>query len=158
MQILAIDPGAKGGLVYGDCERPTAVNMPPELDTEEGLIKLHNLILHIRSEFPNIHAVVEKVGGYVGVDQPASSAFKFGSADAAVKAMLIAAGIRRTLVAPITWQNKLELPKRPKTPKGKAQHKRDLRDLAKTLFPTGRVTLDTADAYLIYHLKRTGRI
>ena len=57
--------------------------MPAALDTAEGLIELLDLLVDIRSNFPNIRAVVEKVGGYVGEAQPASSAFKFGGADMA---------------------------------------------------------------------------
>ena len=124
MHILAIDPGAKGGLVYGEYRNPAFVNMPADLDTPEGLIELLDLLVDVRNNFPNVRAVVEKVGGYVGEAQPASSAFKFGGADMAVKAMLVAARIPYVLVAPVTWQRHLDLPKRPRTPKGKAQHKR----------------------------------
>lgn len=156
--ILAIDPGGKGGLVYGEYKNPALVNMPADLDTPEGLIELLDLLVDIRSSFPNIRAVVEKVGGYVGEAQPASSAFKFGGADTAVKAMLVASRIPYTLVAPTSWQRHLDLPKRGRTPKGKAQHKRDLRDAAQALFPGRKVTLQTADALLMFHLANLNKI
>ena len=158
MHILAIDPGGKGGLVYGEYKNPALVNMPANLDTPEGLIELLDLLVDVRSNFPNICAVVEKVGGYVGEAQPASSAFKFGGADMAVKAMLVAARIPYMLVAPVTWQKHLELPKRPRTSAGKAAHKRDLRDAAQALFPGRKVTLQTADALLMFHLANLGKI
>lgn len=157
MSILAIDPGAKGGLVYGEYQNPASVNMPADLDTPEGLIELLDLLVDVRSNFPNIRAVVEKVGGYVGEAQPASSAFKFGGADMAIKAMLVASRIPYTLVSPVTWQKHLDLPKRGRTPKGKAQHKRDLRDAAQALFPGRKVTLQTADALLLFHLAHIGK-
>lgn len=156
--ILAIDPGAKGGLVYGEYRNPAFVNMPADLDTPEGLIELLDLLVDVKTSFPDVRAVVEKVGGYVGEAQPASSAFKFGGADMAVKAMLVAARIPYVLVAPVTWQRHLDLPKRPRTPKGKAQHKRDLRDAAQALFPGRKITLQTADAALLYHLAYNNKI
>ena len=76
----------------------------------------------------------------------------------AVKAMLVAARIPYVLVAPVTWQKHLDLPKRGRTPKGKAQHKRDLRDAAQALFPGRKVTLQTADALLMFHLANLGKI
>lgn len=158
MHFLAIDPGAKGGLVFGNYDNPALVNMPADLDTPEGLIELLDLLVDVRSSFPNIRAVVEKVGGYVGEAQPASSAFKFGGADMAVKAMLVAARIPYTLVAPVSWQRHLTLPKRPRTSAGKSQHKRDLRDAAQALFPGRKVTLQTADALLMFHLAFIGKI
>lgn len=158
MHILAIDPGAKGGLVYGEYRNPAFVNMPANLDTPEGLIELLDLLVDVKTSFSDVCAVVEKVGGYVGEAQPASSAFKFGGADMAVKAMLVASRIPYMLVAPVTWQKHLDLPKRGRTPKGKAQHKRDLRDAAQALFPGRKITLQTADAALLYHLAYTGKV
>jgi hypothetical protein len=158
MHILAIDPGAKGGLVYGEYKNPAMVNMPAALDTTDGLIELLDLLVDVRSNFPNIRAVVEKVGGYVGEAQPASSAFKFGGVDMAVKAMLVASRIPYVLVAPVSWQRHLDLPKRGRTAKGKTQHKRDLRDAAQALFPGRKVTLQTADALLLFHLAHAGKI
>lgn len=156
--ILTVDPGAKGGIVFGRYDNPALENMPADLDTPDGLADLLSLFVDVRSSFPNVRAVVEKVGGYVGEAQPASSAFKFGGADMAVKAMLVAARIPYVLVAPITWQKHLDLPKRPRTGAGKAAHKRDLRDAAQALFPGRRVTLQTADALLLFHLAHTGKI
>lgn len=156
--ILAIDPGAKGGLVWGVPHNPGVAAMPANLDTPEGLIELLDLMVDIRSNFPNIRAVIEKVGGYVGVEQPASSAFRFGEAYMAAKAMAIAAQIPYRLVAPVTWQRHLDLPRRPRTQAGKAAHKRDLRDAAQGLFPGRKITLLTADAYLLFHLAHAGKI
>lgn len=155
--IIAIDPGLSGGLVWGDTDTPHAAAMPADLEEEIGMIALHQLVVNIRSQFSNIRGVVEKVGGYVGEDQPASSAFKFGGADAAARMALVSCGIPIIRVAPVSWQRHFDLPRRPRTPKGKTQHKRDLKDAAVALFPNCKPTLKTADAFLLYHLARIGK-
>lgn len=156
--ILAADPGLSGAIAYGDGDVPVAVAMPDDLEEETGMVALHHILADIRSRFPNIRAVVEKVGGYIGSAQPASSAFVFGGADGALRMGLACNGIPVRRVAPVSWQRHLDLPKRSKTAAGKAQHKRDLRDLAASLYPSLRPTLKTADAILLYHLARSGTI
>lgn len=104
-------------------------------------------------------AVFEKVGGYIGEAQPGSSMFTFGTNVSAARAMLVAADIRLgPEIAPVSWQRHLNLPRRPKTSKGKTQHKNDLKEVAAKLFPKVKVTLANADALLLYHLRHTGRI
>lgn len=155
--IIAIDPGLSGGLVWGNTDTPQAAAMPADLEEEIGMIALHQLILGVKARHPNIRAIFEKVGGYVGEAQPASSAFKFGGADAAARMALTACGIPITRVAPVSWQKHLDLPRRPRTSAGKTQHKRDLKDAAVALFPHCKPTLKTADAFLLYHLARIGK-
>ena len=156
--ILAIDPGASGGLAYGKYENPCFVNMPAALDTAEGLIELLDLLVDVKTSFPDVRAVLELVGGYVGEAQPASSAFKFGASYASAKAMLIAARIPYVLVAPSSWQRHLCLPKRGRTSAGKTRHKKDLQEAAQALFPGRKITLKTADAALMFHLAHQGKI
>lgn len=156
--ILAIDPGASGGLAYGKYENPCFVNMPAALDTAEGLIELLDLLVDVKTSFPDVRAVLELVGGYVGEAQPASSAFKFGASYASAKAMLIAARIPYVLVAPSSWQRHLCLPKRGRTSAGKTRHKKDLQEAAQALFPGRKITLKTADAALMFHLAHIGKI
>jgi hypothetical protein len=132
--------------------------MPAALDTAEGLIELLDLLVDVKTSFPDVRAVLELVGGYVGEAQPASSAFKFGASYASAKAMLIAAQIPFTLVAPVTWQRHLCLPKRGRTSAGKTRHKKDLQEAAQALFPGRKITLKTADAALIFHLAHQGKI
>lgn len=158
--IIAIDPGLSGGIAWGDDPwNPSTARMPDDLENEIGMIALHQLLVNIRSQFPNIRAVVELVGGYVGEAQPASSAFKFGGADSAARMGLVGAGITNIArPAPVSWQRHLDLPRRPRTAKGKAAHKRDLKDLAVKLFPRNKVTLKTADALLLYHLAHRGLV
>jgi hypothetical protein len=158
MHILAIDPGASGGLAYGKYKNPCFVNMPAALDTAEGLIELLDLLVDVKTSFPDVRAVLELVGGFVGEAQPASSAFKFGASYASAKSMLIAARIPYTLVAPSSWQRHLCLPKRGRTSKGKTQHKKDLQEAAQALFPGRKITLKTADAALMFHLAHVGKL
>lgn len=85
--------------------------------------------------------------------------FTFGTNVSAARAMLVAADIRLgPEIAPVSWQRHLALPRRPKTSKGKTQHKNDLKEVAAKLFPKVKVTLANADALLLYHLRHTGRI
>lgn len=157
--IIAADPGAKGGIVYGTDDFPTALPMPADLDEESGMFALFQIVRDIKGLHPDIRGVVEQVGGYVGEAQPASSAFKFGGADTAIRMALAGNGILGvTRVAPVSWQKHFELPRRLRTSSGKAQHKRDLKDKAIELFPNNKVTLATADAFLLYHLARKGVI
>ena len=156
--ILAIDPGASGGLAYGKYENPCFVNMPAALDTAEGLIELLDLLVDVKTSFPDVRAVLELVGGYVGEAQPAASAFKFGASYASAKSMLIAAQIPYVLVAPSSWQRHLCLPKRGRTSRGKTQHKKDLQEAAQALFPGRKITLKTSDAALLFHLACIGKI
>lgn len=157
--ILAADPGASGGIVYGTDDFPTALPMPADLDEESGMLALFHLIQRIKVLHPDIRGVVEKVGGYVGEAQPASSAFKFGGADMALRMALAGNGITGVVrPAPVSWQRHFDLPRRLRTPAGKAQHKRDLKEEAIRLFPRNKVTLYTADAFLLYHLARKGII
>lgn len=158
MSILAIDPGASGGLAYGEYKNPCFVPMPAALDTPEGLIELLDLLVDVKTSFPDVRAVLELVGGFVGEAQPASSAFKFGASYASAKAMLIAARIPYTLVAPSSWQRHLCLPKRGRTSAGKTRHKKDLQEAAQALFPGRKITLKTSDAALMFHLAHTGKI
>lgn len=133
--------------------------MPADLHDEKGMLALFRLIREIKELHPDIRGVVELVGGYVGEEQPASSAFKFGAADMAIRMALAGNGITGVVrPAPVSWQRHFNLPRRLRTPSGKTQHKRDLKEEAARLFPNNKVTLYTADAFLLYHLARKGII
>jgi hypothetical protein len=58
-------------------------------------------------------------------------------------------GVSTTLVAPQTWQKPLGIPSVKSV--GKQNHKKLLKKAAQALFPKLKVTLETADALLIYH-------
>lgn len=73
MATLAIDPGLFVGIAHRREGQP--VQAVPMSATEGGLV---NLLRDLTANSTAVVAVVEEIGGYVGVAQPASSAFKFG--------------------------------------------------------------------------------
>lgn len=144
--------------MYGDSRFPNPEAMPPKLETIDGQQRLLDMLARIKELHPTVKGVVEFVGGYVGEEQPGSSMFKFGSSTNGLKMALTATGIPYIEIAPVSWQRHFDLPKRGRTSKGKTQHKRDLKQEAERLFPENKVTLKTADAFLLYHLAYEGII
>jgi crossover junction endodeoxyribonuclease RuvC len=143
--LVAIDPGASGGIVFGDpksSKDPALVNMP---ETVHDLAE----VLRDAAVEGDAHAFVELVGGYIGKAQPASSAFVFGENYGKIQGVLAALGIPFTLVRPQKWQLALSLG----NSKGmtKSQWKGKLKAKAQQLYPQSKVTLQTADALLIWH-------
>jgi hypothetical protein len=146
-RILAIDPGASGGLAFGDNRKPPMLISMPET--------LHDLIETIRGAACD-HAFVELVGGYVGKAQPASSAFNFGQNYGQILGVLAALEVPYTLVRPQAWQKSLSLGT--STGMSKTEWKNKLKAKAQQLYPNIKITLSTADACLIWHAAKTDRI
>jgi crossover junction endodeoxyribonuclease RuvC len=151
--ILAVDPGASGGIAYlRDGQPALAVPMPP---TEGDRVELlRNLVVDPN----NTIAFVEEVSGYVGVAQPGSSAFKFGRNFGFLLGALQTLGIRVELVRPQKWQKFLSLGTASGCP-SKTVWKNKLKAAAQRLYPHLKVTLATADALLLLEYARsTSRI
>lgn len=150
--LIAIDPGASGGIVFGDpasAKDPVLENMP------ETVHDLAELLGDASQEGPT-HVFVELVGGYIGKAQPASSAFVFGEGYGRIQGVLAALSIPFTLVRPQKWQTALSLG----NSKGmsKPQWKGKLKAKAQQLYPKSKVTLQTADALLIWHAAKVKAI
>jgi hypothetical protein len=143
MKILAIDPGAAGGLALNVDDHPaTAVSMPA---TEGDLVSL------LREWGANPHdtvAVVEEVGGYAGMPQPGSAMFKFGRNFGFALGVLQCLGVRVELVRPQKWQKGLGLG-RAADCASKAEWKNKLKARAQQLYPHLKPTLATSDALLL---------
>jgi hypothetical protein len=143
MNLLAIDPGASGGLAFGD----TASAKDPALHAMPETV--HDLAELIRDSEVE-HAFVELVGGYIGgAGAPGSAMFNFGENYGKIQGILAALGIPFTLVRPQKWQLALSLG----NSKGMKKHewKAKLKAKAQQLYPKQKVTLQTADALLIWH-------
>lgn len=149
MNLLAIDPGASGGLAFGD----TASAKDPALHAMPETV--HDLAELIRDSEVE-HAFVELVGGYIGKAQPASSAFVFGENYGKIQGVLATLGIPYTLVRPQKWQLALSLG----NSKGMKKHewKGKLKAKAQQLYPNARITLQTADALLLWHAAKNKHI
>jgi hypothetical protein len=145
--ILAIDPGASGGLAFGPAGKPPALVAMPDT--------LHDLVEVIRDAHCD-HAFLELVGGYVGKAQPASSAFNFGMNYGQIQGVLAALGVPFTLVRPQAWQKALSLGT--STGMSKTEWKNKLKAKAQQLYPSLKITLSTADACLIWHAAKTKAI
>lgn len=134
-QLVCIDPGMSGALAYfDDDEVVRAENMPPTMP--ELVDKLRGLA----SAHPDIHCVVERVGGYVpGNSGPA--AVKFGRHVGNIEAALYTLAIPTTQIAPSVWMKRLGT-----LPKDKKDRKNAIKSMMATRYPHLRVTLKNADA------------
>jgi len=145
--ILAIDPGKKGGLVWGDGspEMTKAAKMP---QTPHDLRDVLDEITSELGATPTVY--MEKVGGFIsGSRLPGSSMFNFGRNVGILEGVIACANMRLILVTPLNWQRALALGK--KGGKTNTEWKNKLKGAAQNLFPTHHITLDTSDAFLIYY-------
>ncbi len=141
--ILAIDPGATGGIALQQgSDRVTAYAMP---DTEGDVL---NLLRSLVPDPANSVAVIEEVGGYVGKIQPGSSMFTFGRGFGFLLGVLQALGVRVELVRPQKWQKALGLGTS-RACATKSAWKNKLKSEAQRLYPAIKVTLSNCDALLI---------
>lgn len=141
--LLAIDPGASGGIAISlEGSAPSFTHMP---ETVHDLAELLEPAKH-----GNAHVYLEQVGGYVGgAGAPGSAMFNFGQNYGQIIGILAAYQIPFTLVRPQKWQGALSLG----NSKGmsKTEWKNKLKAKAQQLFPSSKITLATADAALIWH-------
>jgi len=139
--ILAIDPGKNGGLAFGrPGQIPELVRMP---DTP------HDIVEVIEAHDP-AKLVMEEVGGYVGgMGQPGSAMFTFGRNFGVLLGIAAAKKIPTVLVRPQKWQKALGLGT--STGMSKTEWKNKLKAKAQQFYPSIKITLDTADACLIWH-------
>jgi hypothetical protein len=141
--IVAIDPGASGGIAFSsEGSAPAFTHMPETV---------HDLAELLESaKYGDSHAYLELVGGYVGgAGAPGSAMFNFGQNYGQIIGILAAYKIPFTLVRPQKWQGALSLG----NSKGmtKTEWKNKLKAKAQQLFPSSKITLATADAALIWH-------
>lgn len=141
MQILAIDPGASGGLAWTTREGTFCQAMP---ETDGDVL---DLLRSLRAQGIE-RCVIERVGGFAGQAMPGSAMFNFGDGCGYIRGCLMALSYRVEMVTPQKWQKHLGLGT-VKLSGGKGPWKRKLKERAQQLFPTVTVTLKTADALLI---------
>jgi len=133
--VIAIDPGASGGLAWTDREGITHAEPMPE-----GMTAQADRIRSLALELPGAVAVMEKTGGYMpGNSAPA--AVTFARHCGHLDAILFMAGLPASAVAPGVWMRSLG-----DLPRDKADRKRAIRELMARRFPALTVTLKTADA------------
>lgn len=133
--VIAIDPGAEGGLAWVGADGVAAAEKMPA-----GMTAVVDRLRELSIELRGCEAVVEKVGQWVPGDHP-NAATKFARHCGNVEAALYAAGIAFREVAPGVWMRSLG-----KLPSEKAARKRAIRELMARRYPHLCVTLKTADA------------
>lgn len=150
--IIAIDPGKSGGIAYSFGGAAWVESMP---ETEADVVyHLRNISEQASIESNTLEAYVERVGGFVGKQQPGSAMFKFGFGCGVIEGALRALQIRTIYVRPQEWQKTFSLGTAASCA-SKTEWKNKLKAEAQRLFPAIKVTLNTADALLILeHARR----
>lgn len=150
--IIAIDPGASGGIAQWYDGQILAYPIP---QTEGDLI---DTLRVTRAAHPYLVAYIEKVGGFAGQGQPGSRMFTFGRGVGFIVGALMALSIPiREEVMPRTWQKALGLGHKPTDGpdwRNKMDWKNKAKAKAQQLFPTVEVTLKTSDALCILEYAR----
>lgn len=139
-KLIAIDPGASGGLAWRTETKASAIKMP---ETEGDIISFLRGFNH-----NDTCVFLEEVGGYIGKAQPGSAMFTFGRNTGFLIGAVMALGFRLEMVRPQTWQKNLGIGTS-RTCASKTEWKNKLKALAQRKFPQVGVTLATADALLI---------
>lgn len=139
-RVIGIDPGASGGLAF-ICDDGRMVvhgykSTPPLYACEDAVAGI---------DPKDAVCYIEKVGGFIGKQQPGSHMFKFGKNAGIWEGIMLALHVRVILVCPQEWQSGIP----GVAGKKDAERKRALRDEAIRRFPTMKPTLETCDAMLI---------
>jgi hypothetical protein len=154
--ILAIDPGANGGLAVDYWGRVEAWKLAP---TEAQRVDdLRQIVGTAEAEGCDVIAVIERVGGHVGRPQPGSDMFNFGRGvgnliGALHYAEKLTGRVWHREVAPQVWQKIYGLGKASACA-SQSEWKRKLKAEAQRRFPHLNITLATADALLILEWAR----
>jgi hypothetical protein len=147
--MIAIDPGASGGLAWIELDDQTHAEPMPD-----GMTAQADRLRALAAELPGAVVVMEKTGSYrPGNSGPAAATFARHCGH--LEAILYTLGLPASVVAPGVWQKSLgELPKE------KPERKRAIRELMARRFPALAVTLKTADALgiLSWALGQNGRV
>jgi hypothetical protein len=140
-RLLAIDPGASGGVAWRDESGLYSCEPMPQTPGE-----VCDLLRGIVAGGPSM-CRMEKVNGYMGNAAPGSAMFRFGQGVGYIEGCLAAWGVPLIEVPPQRWIKALGLGTRGEL--DKTAWKRKLQAEAQRRFPQLKVTLKTADALLI---------
>lgn len=146
--IVAIDPGAQGGIVYAndDFTNVRAIAMPKHDDEISfALVPEHH---------GKRVAYLEDLVKYTGWKMPASSMAVYAANWGFIKGVLNYCGYTIKIVPPKEWQKAVGMKKEKKEPKPKWKNR--LKIKAQACFPRLKVTLSTADALLILEAASLG--
>lgn len=144
--IIAIDPGASGGIAWQDEDKRIYADPMPT-----GLSEIWDYLKGITT-MVDAKAIVERVGGYMpGNSGPAAVAFArhCGHLDAILYALSIPLADNPT---PKTWMSAIGVPAKME----KKERKARIKEAMARKYPHLKVTLKTSDALgiLTYYLKK----
>jgi hypothetical protein len=133
--MIAIDPGAGGGIAYIDADGTVqALPMP------EGMTTQMDFLRSLLRDIGKVNVYVENVGGYMpGNSGPA--ACKFARHVGHIEAACYGFGFPLVYVAPNTWMKSIGT-----FSKDKKERKAQIKESMARLYPHLSVTLKTADA------------
>jgi hypothetical protein len=141
--ILAIDPGASGGMAVGMGKRGViALSMP---STPADIVELLNELWELKEPGERGVCYLEKVNGYGGL--PGVRMFNFGENYGVIQGALASMKAPTVLVTPQAWMKRLGLGGQ--GAKNKSKWKNTLKAEAQRRYPELKITLKTADALLI---------
>ena len=149
--IIAIDPGASGGVAVAAFGKVVCQAMPATQGDVMELIR--DVYRTAEVEDVETVCVLEEVNGFVGKAQPGSAMFKFGEGYGFIKGVVQTLGIKLVLVRPQVWQKSFGLGTASRCA-SKSEWKNKLKAEAQRRFPELLVTLATADALLILEWMR----
>ncbi len=148
--IIAIDPGASGGIVFSHNGGPPAAHPMPATTKD-----VADLLRDAGSE-GDVTVYLEKVGGYVGgAGSPGAAMFNFGHNAGALEGIVTAMEYTIHMPTPQKWQKALGLGNS-KSHESKTAWKNHLKSKAQQLYPGVKVTLATSDALLIHYAAKEG--
>jgi hypothetical protein len=152
--IIAIDPGASGGIatLMDYSEKAWAVPMP---DTEGDI--LHTIRAAFEGSIVQPVAFIEENTGYAGVKIPSHTMHKLGRNTGFILGVLAGLGIRTEMVGPKKWQATFGIGSKSGCA-SKTEWKNKLKAKAQQLYPHIKVTLSTADALLILDYARKQQV
>jgi len=151
MIVVAIDPGANGGIAINrnwellNPKEPAAYKMPA---TDGDIVAFfRNVSEKSVSAKEDVVLFLEHVSGYAGVGQPGSSMCNFGRTFWGSMYAAMTLKWRVELIKPQKWQKWVSIGT--KGTRSATEWKNRLKAEAQRRFPDIHVTLDTADALLL---------
>jgi hypothetical protein len=148
--IAACDPGASGGLVIRDSNGTLGSFAMPHNDAE--IVEL--LRLDHTGARPTLY--IEALVKYTGFDMRSSSMATYAGNYGFVRGVAMAHGYTVVAVQPRAWQKAVGVTRPKKTEQ--TVWKNMLKAKAQELFPNEKITLKTADAFLILAAVLTGKV
>lgn len=145
--IIAIDPGASGGIAWSELPHDSSCVKMPEGMTEQA-DGLRSIAAGLSTKL-SIMVYIERVGTYMPGNS-ATASVKFARHCGHLEAICYMLGLPVVQVAPQTWMKSLGA-----LPSDKGERKRAIKELMARQYPHLSVTLCTADALAILtHARR----